>query len=109
MKFMMFVTTDGGMKIHGHKPGGAEDWIAEAGSRRITGDRLRPISEGKTVRVRDGQTVVTDGPFAELKEVIVGFDILECETMREAIEIASRHPLATTGSLELRAFWPFED
>ena len=49
---------------------------------------------------------MTDVPFTDTKEVIVGFDILECETMEEAIEIASRHPMARAGRLELRAFWP---
>ncbi|MCC7253515.1 YciI family protein [Hyphomicrobium sp.] len=108
MKYMMFVTIDDDPKVHGRKPAGAEAWIAEAGDRRITGDRLRPTSEAKIVRVRDGTTIVTDGPFAESKEVIVGFDILECASFAEAIEIASKHPIATVGALELRAFWPFE-
>ena len=73
------------------------------------GDRLRPTREAKTIRVRSGKVLVTDGPFAATKEVIVGFDILECESMEEAIEIASRHPMARAGRLELRPFWPFED
>ena len=53
--------------------------------------------------------LVTDGPFADSKEVIVGFDILDCETMEEAIEIASRHPMARAGRLELQGIWPFEE
>jgi hypothetical protein len=109
MKYMMFVATDSDPDKIRHKPAGAETWIAEAGTKRITGDRLRPAPEAKTVRVRDGRTIVTDGPFAESKEAIVGFDILDCATLEEAIEIASKHPLATTGRLEVRAFWPFED
>ncbi|HEX2840665.1 YciI family protein [Hyphomicrobium sp.] len=106
---MMFVTTESEMKIIHKKPAGADEWVAEAGKRRITGNRLRPTAEAKTVHVRDSKIVVTDGPFAESKEVIVGFDILDCDSLEEAITIAAKHPLATTGRLEVRAFWPFDE
>jgi hypothetical protein len=109
MKYMMFVILEPTPARIGSKPGGADAWVAESGSKRITGDRLRPPGEAKMVSVRDGKTIVTDGPFAESKEAIVGFDILDCDSLEEAIEIASRHPLATTGRFELRGFWPFED
>ena len=108
MKYMMFVITEPTPGRISTKPEGADTWIAEAGGRRLVGDRLRPPPEAKVVCVRDGKTIVTDGPFTESKEAIVGFDILDCATLAEAVEIASRHPLATTGRLELRAFWPFE-
>ena len=81
---------------------------ASGDGKRITGDRLRPRQDAKTVRVRSGKVLVTDGPFTESKEAIVGFDILECDSLEEAIEIAARHPMARAGRLELRAFWPFE-
>ena len=61
--------------------------------------------DATTVRVRDGQTLVADGPFAETKEQIGGFDILECADLDEAIELASKHPVAKFGTLELRPFW----
>ena len=72
------------------------------------GERLRPAGQAKTVRVRGGKVLVTDGPFAEAKEVILGFDILECADMDEAIAVAAAHPMARAGRLEVRAFWPFE-
>ena len=53
--------------------------------------------------------MITDGPFTESKEVIVGFDILECDSLDEAVEIAARHPMARAGRLEVRAFWSFEE
>lgn len=109
MKYMMFVTTDAEADIIHKKPQGAEEWIAEAGAKRLIGNRLRPTVETTSVRVRDGKTIVSDGPFAESKEVIVGFDILDCDTVEEAIAIAAKHPLASKGALVLRAFWPFED
>ena len=58
--------------------------------------------------MRKGEVLITDGPFTESKEWIAGFDILECEDLDEAIEIASRHPMAREGRLELRPFWPME-
>ena len=59
----------------------------------------------KTVRMRGGKVLVTDGPFAETREWICRFDILECADLDEAIEIASQHPMARFGRLELRPFW----
>jgi hypothetical protein len=109
MRYMMFVTTDSEASIIHKKPAGADEWIAHAGSKRIIGNRLRPTAEAKTVHVRDGKVVVTDGPFAESKEVVVGFDILECDSLEEAVAIAAKHPLATKGRLEVRAFWPFDE
>jgi hypothetical protein len=82
-------------------------WLDEvtASGQRLDGDRLRPSREASTVRVRGGEVLVTDGPFAETKEAIVGFDILECADMNEAVEVASRHPVAAAGSIEVRPFW----
>jgi hypothetical protein len=82
-------------------------WIEEVerrGVRRL-GNRLRPVRDSTTVRVRDGEVLVADGPFAETKEQIGGFDILECADLDEAIEVASKHPAAAFGTLELRPFW----
>jgi hypothetical protein len=104
MKYLMLVIGDENLQI---PPSEADPrpWIDEAGPRRLTGDRLQPISDATTVRVRDGQTLVADGPFAETKEQIGGFDILECADLDEAIELASKHPVAKFGTLELRPFW----
>jgi hypothetical protein len=52
--------------------------------------------------------LVTDGPFAETKEWIAGFDILECANLDEAIDIAAKHPMARFGRIEIRPFWPEE-
>ncbi len=82
-------------------------WLDDLQARGIwvTGDQLAPPRRGKTVRVREGKKLVTDGPFAETKEVVGGFDILECGSLEEAVEIASEHPLAQMGSIEVRPFW----
>jgi hypothetical protein len=73
---------------------------------RLTGDRLRPVSDATSVSVRDEQLLVSDGPFAETKEQIGGFDIIECRDLDEAIEIASKHPIARYGTIEVRPVWP---
>jgi hypothetical protein len=74
--------------------------------RRLDGNVLAPPSAATTIRVRDGELLVSDGPFAETKEVIVGYDLLECADLDEAIEVASKHPMAWAGMIELRPFWP---
>ena len=71
----------------------------------ITGDQVAPPRRARSVRVRDGKTIVTDGPFAETKEAVGGFDIIECGSYDEAVEIAAGHPVAQVGTIEVRPFW----
>ena len=68
----------------------------------ITASALQPVDEAKTVRIRGGRKQVTDGPFAETKEVLVGFIFLEAASMDEALRIAAEVPLARYGSVEVR-------
>ena len=69
------------------------------------GDALQPVA---TVRVRDGATETTDGPFAETKEQLGGFYILDCEDLDAAIEYAAKIPSAKFGSIEIRPIMVFE-
>lgn len=71
----------------------------------VTGDQLAPPRRARSVRVRNGRAVVTDGPFIETKEAVGGFDIIECGSLEEAVEIAGRHPVAKTGTIEVRPLW----
>jgi hypothetical protein len=82
-------------------------WVDELRERGIwlTGDQLAPPRRAKVVRVRDGRPIVTDGPFAETKEAVGGFDLLECGSLEEAIEIAASHPVAQNGTIEVRPLW----
>lgn len=66
------------------------------------GEPLQSISAATTVRVRDGKTMITDGPFAETKEQLGGFYILECKDLDEAIALSTRIPEASFGSIEIR-------
>jgi hypothetical protein len=65
-------------------------------------DELQPTSTATTVRLRNGQVLTTDGPFAESKEQLGGYYILDCENLDEAIELAAKIPSAETGSIEVR-------
>ncbi len=69
------------------------------------GDRLRPTAEAKTVRLRDGKTSVIDGPFAETREQLGGYYLVEANTIEEATAIAARIPSARFGSIEVRPIW----
>ena len=71
----------------------------------VTGDQLAPPRRARSVRVRDGKKMVTDGPFTETKEAVGGFDILECGSLDEAVEIAAAHPIAQMGTIEVRPLW----
>jgi hypothetical protein len=71
----------------------------------ITGDQLAPPRRARSVRRRGGKTLITDGPFIEAKEAVGGFDLVECDTFEEAVEIAARHPNAEIGTIEVRPLW----
>ena len=75
--------------------------IARSGH-MVAGEQLQPTSTATTVRVRDGRTVVTDGPYAETKEQLGGYYVVEARDLNEAIQIASRIPSARFGSIEVR-------
>jgi hypothetical protein len=79
----------------------------EMGSRGVLqgGERLRPTTDATTVRVRDGEIVTSDGPFAETKEQIGGFYLVDCKDLDEAIEVASNIPGAQVGTIEVRPIW----
>ena len=69
------------------------------------GERLRPTTDATTVRVRDGEVLTSDGPFAETKEQVGGFYIVDCKDLDEAIDVASKIPGALHGSIEVRPIW----
>jgi len=106
MKFAMFI-------VHGDETVTSEDeaaapdldeWFewAHASGAFVHGVRLLDPPEAKTVAQRGGKLLVTDGPFAETREWIAGFAIIECDSMEDAVEIAGRNPAAYYGRLELR-------
>ncbi|SFI25875.1 YciI family protein [Bradyrhizobium sp. cf659] len=72
------------------------------------GDRLRPTTTATTVRVREGKTLTTDGPFAETREQLGGYYLVEAKDLNAAIEIAARIPSARIGSIEVRPIWVYD-
>ena len=82
-------------------------WMEEATRRGVLqgGERLRPSFEATTVQVRDGKTLTADGPFAETKEQIGGYFLVDCKDLDEAIEVAAGIPGARHGSIEVRPIW----
>jgi hypothetical protein len=82
-------------------------FAAEMGPRGVLqgGERLRPTADATTVRVRDGETITFDGPFAETKEQVAGYYVVDCQDIDEAIEVAAKVPAAARGSIEVRPIW----
>ena len=79
--------------------------IVQAGQFKA-GDRLKPVSTASTVRVRNGKAAITDGPFAETREQLGGYYLIEAKNLDEATAIAARVPGARIGSIEVRPIWP---
>jgi hypothetical protein len=75
----------------------------------IASEALQPVASATTVRVRNGKVSVTDGPFAETKECLAGFYMIEARDLNEAIQIASRIPPAQIGSIEVRPIRPIRE
>ena len=111
MRYMLFICTDTEPDPHGEGTDTIEDWIEEGERRgiRLSGDRLQEPADATTIRKRGGELLVTDGPFAETKEWIAGYDVIECDDLDEAIDYASRHPMAYNGRIEIRPFHVWED
>jgi hypothetical protein len=113
MKYLMLVCWDA-ENMNGltePKPGDVQEesfpWLDDVQARGIwvTGDQLAPPRRARSVRVRDGKPLITDGPFTETKEAVGGFDILECDSLEEAVQIAAAHPVAQIGTIEVRPLW----
>jgi hypothetical protein len=117
MEYLLFIATDSEPDPYPDVPGSGaggttiEEWVAEGERRGIRkhGDRLRPPADATTVRVRHGETLITDGPFAESKEWIAGYDLIDCADLDAAIDYVTRHPMARFGRIEIRPLWPAED
>ncbi|MER6085629.1 YciI family protein [Streptomyces sp. NPDC001833] len=112
MKYVMFICTPvGGEELSPAEI--AEDprftsYIQEVRARDVVrgGARLRPGADATTVRVQGDEVLLSDGPFAETKEYIAGFDVIEVADLDEAIALAAWHPAALAGgSVEVRPVW----
>jgi hypothetical protein len=102
----MLVCVDESVEVS-EAAGSPTAWVEEMEGRGVRqfGSRLRPVSDATTVQLRAGEVVLSDGPFAETKEQVGGFDLIDCRDLDEAIEIASKHPAARFGTIEVRPLW----
>ena len=82
--------------------------LQDAGA-MVAGDALQRTQSATTVRVQDGETLTTDGPFAETKEQLGGYYLIEAESLDEAIEWAAKIPAASDGSIEVRPVMVFQE
>ena len=74
----------------------------------LGGGALHEVATATTMRVRDGKTLTTDGPFAETKEQLNGFYLVRCDNLDEAVAIAANIPDAVRGAIEVRPIWEFD-
>ena len=86
-------------------PNGIDAWVDSVSDRRIYGWPLAFPNTAVTVRRVEGRVVTTDGPFAETKEQVAGYDLLECRNLDEALDAAGTHPVAGGGAIEVRPLW----
>jgi hypothetical protein len=109
MKFLMLVSLDPSCDESDTDLTGTleiEDWVTKYDDTgvRLLGNQVRMAEDATSVTRREGKLLVTDGPYAESREWIVGFDVIECADLDEAIKVAAEHPMAVGGRLELRPF-----
>jgi hypothetical protein len=108
MEYLLFICNDPSAPPYVAAEDNIQEWVSEMDARGVRrgGNRLRPADDATTVAVRDGSVVISDGPFAETKDWIGGFDIIDCTDLDEAIAVASAHPMARFGTIEIRPAWP---
>jgi hypothetical protein len=104
VKYLLLITVDPSITPE-EEPGQIDTWLDRLGDSRLIGSALQPVSTAKTVRVRKNERLVTDGPFAETKEFVGGFDVIDCDSLEEALDVAAGHPVAKFGAVEVREFW----
>ncbi|WP_350274313.1 YciI family protein [Kribbella sp. HUAS MG21] len=102
MKYLLMICGDESAAEHAND--GCGGWSEDMEARGVVtgGAGLHPPDEATTVRVREGELLLTDGPFAETKEQIGGFVLIDCADLDEAVEIAAKHPAAGYGTIEIR-------
>ena len=113
MRYMLLIGSD--EKTEAQPPRGEMETIVQGHVRFaeelrtkgkiVVGERLRPDGEGSRIRLKAGQHQVMDGPFAETKEALGGFYLIECDSKQEALEWAKKIPLREGGFIEVRPVW----
>ena len=115
MRYLLLIGSEDRNQVQAPPPKGQMDAIVQAHARfaeelrakgkMVAADRLRPDSDASRVRLKAGQRQVMDGPFAETKEALGGFYLIECDTREEAVEWAKKVPLGEGSFVEVRPIW----
>ncbi len=111
MKYMMMFWVDETATVTADEDAAmmiaVKSWVEEMTARGVMvhGGALRSAGEAAIVRIHDGELLVSDGPFAETKEQIGGYGVVECADLDAAIRVAVGHPLARTAKVEVRPLW----
>lgn len=114
MRYLLLIYTAESMEPPTAEAAAAEIDAYDAYTREVrsrgvyqAGEALHPTSSATTVRVRDGETLTTDGPYAETKEALGGFYLIDARDLDEAIELAAKIPSAVHGAIEVRPIYEF--
>ena len=106
MRYLLLIRGDESAAAHADD--GCFGWTKRMAERGVLqgGGGLRPPAEGKAVRIRRLQLMLSDGPFAETKEQVGGFCLIEAADLDEAVAVAAEHPATAYGTIEVRELWP---
>lgn len=107
MQFLFIISHDADFAPTDTLIGDIFAWIeqATADGQRISGKPLQPPGTARTVRIRNGKRLLTDGPFSASDEQICAYELVECSSMEDALELAARHPMAAAATIEVRPVW----
>lgn len=111
MKYVLLLCSDASRDVDWAQEaaamGGCAEWTERMRRRGalVGGAGLRPADEARTLRVRDDEVLLSDGPFAETRDQIGGFTVVECADLDEALAVAAAHPWARVGKIEVRPVW----
>jgi len=111
MKFMMMLWVDESGEVTADEDAdimiAVKSWVEKMRERGILagGGALRSAAEARIIRTRGDEVLICDGPFAETKEQIGGYSVLDCPDLDTAVAIAAAHPLARTAAIEVRPYW----
>lgn len=111
MQFLLIISHDDGFRPEEKLVSAIGAWIehTEKVGVRMLGKPLRPASEARTVRIRDGAPEMISGPFSASEQQMCAFELLECESMEQAMDLACEHPMAHAATIEVRPVWEMLD
>lgn len=108
MNYMLLMYQDEADPVRATGCDGLDERLYESGH-FVAGGILQPVATATSLRLRGGRRLLTDGPFAETREQLAGYLLIEAKDLDEAVEIASRHPVAQTGTVEIRPIRAISD